>query len=71
MIGKIVFLPVRLIFSLIELIIKIGKGGISFVLSTFRLVISRFFAAVFGALIGFFLGSGHIGIKLFKKRKKN
>lgn len=71
MIGKIIFLPFKLVLSSIELILRTGKKGLSFIFGTFRLVISRFFSAIFGALIGFFLGSGHIRVRLFKNRKKN
>lgn len=71
MIGKIVFLPFKLLGGVIGVFFKIVKGGVSFLCGTFRLVISRFLAAIFGALIGFFLGRGHIGIRLFKKRKRS
>ena len=69
MIGKALFLPFRLISGIIKLAFRALGVIFSLGSGTMRLVISRIFGVAFGALIGFFLGKGHIGIRLFKKRK--
>lgn len=70
MIRKTLYLPFLLISAIIKLIVKVIQLILSFGFGTFRLVINRLFGTFFGALIGFFLGRKHIGIKLFNKKKK-
>ncbi|MBN1306985.1 MAG: hypothetical protein JXA18_03650, partial [Chitinispirillaceae bacterium] len=67
MIRKLLFFPFWLLSGSVKMVVKLlgvlfsaGSGAV-------RLVINRLFGVVFGALIGFFLGKGHIGIRLFKK----
>lgn len=71
MIRKTLFFP----FWLLSVIIKLAAGllGVVFSLgsSAVRLIISRIFGVVFGAMIGFFFGKNHIGFKLFRKKKKS
>jgi ABC-type microcin C transport system permease subunit YejE len=70
MIQKVLFFPVWIVSSIIKLVVKVVGLILSFIFGTVRLVISRLFGTFFGALIGFFLGQKHIGVKLFKKKKK-
>ena len=71
MIRKTLFFPFWLISGVIKLVTKLLGVIFSVGSGTIRMIISRLFGVVFGALIGFFLGKGHIGIKLFKKRRKH
>jgi hypothetical protein len=52
----------KLLGRVLGIIFAVGSG-------TFRLIINRLFGVFFGALIGFFFGKGHIGFRLFRKRK--
>ncbi len=56
-------LAIRLFSRLIGMVLSIGLG-------TLKLFINRLFSGFFGALIGFFFGKRHIGIKVFAKRRK-
>ena len=71
MIRKMLFFPFWLLSGIIKLVARLLGVVFSVGSGTIRLIISRLFGVVFGALIGFFLGKGHIGIKLFKKKKRN
>jgi hypothetical protein len=71
MLIKIILLP----FTLVKRFFFLVFGIIKFILSSFfgvgRFIISRVFGTAFGALIGFFLGSRSVGIRIpWKKRKK-
>jgi hypothetical protein len=70
MLFKILSLPFLLVSGLIKLLARLIGLVLSLGTGTVRLVANRLFGVIFGALIGFFLGKGHIGIKLFRKRKK-
>lgn len=69
MIRKSLYFPFWLIASIIKLVVKLLQLILSFGFGTFKLVINRLFGTLFGALIGFFLGKSHIGVRLFKKKK--
>ena len=69
MIRKTLFFPFWLISGIIKLVFRLAGLVLSFGFGTFRLVINRFFGTLFGALIGFFLGKKHIGVRLFKRKK--
>jgi hypothetical protein len=69
MISKSLFFPFWLLSSIIKLVVKLVSVIFSLGSGTFKLFISRLFGVIFGALIGFFLGKGHIRIKLFNKKK--
>ena len=69
MIGKLVVLPLRLVSGILRLVFTVVRMVFSLGFGTFRLVVNRVFGTVFGALIGFFLGKKHIGIKLSSRKK--
>lgn len=54
----------KIIVTLIKLIFTIGFG-------TVRFISSHIFGTAFGALIGFFLGKKHLGIKVFTRKKRS
>jgi hypothetical protein len=69
MLGKLITLPLWLIqkcfgvvFGLIRLVFALVGGII-------RFIFSRTLGAIFGGLIGFFLGKNHVGIRLWKRKK--
>lgn len=70
MILKTLSIPFTLVSGIFRLIARLA--GFVFLLGagTVRLIVNRMFGVIFGALIGFFLGKGHISIRLFRKRKK-
>jgi hypothetical protein len=68
---KTLSLPLWLISVLVKLLTRLAGLIFSLGTGTFKLVVNRMFGVIFGALIGFFLGKGHIGIRLFRKRKKH
>lgn len=70
MLRKTLLLPfwalsnvLKIIVTLIKLIFTIGFG-------TIRFIASHLFGTVFGALIGFFLGKKHVGVKVFTRKKR-
>ena len=69
MIGKIILLPFRLVSGILGLVLSLVKMVFALGFGTFRLIVNRVFGTLFGALIGFFLGKKHIGVRLFPKKK--
>lgn len=70
MIFKTLSIPFRLVAGILRIFARIAGFVLSLGTGTIRLIVNRMFGVIFGALIGFFLGKGHISIKLFRKRKK-
>jgi hypothetical protein len=70
MLIKIILLPFTLVKKVLGLILGIVKLFFSTVFGVLRFIVSRVFGTAFGALIGFLLGSGHIGVRLWKRKKK-
>ncbi|MBN1578259.1 MAG: hypothetical protein JW913_16990 [Chitinispirillaceae bacterium] len=70
MIRKMLSFPFWLLSGIIKLTVKLLGVIFSAGSGVIRLVINRLFGGVFGALIGFFLGKGHIGVRLFKRKKR-
>lgn len=70
MLIKIIMLPFTLIKGILQFIFGIGKLIFSTIFGVLRFIVSRVFGTAFGALIGFFLGSKHIGIRFWKRKKK-
>lgn len=71
MILKMITFPFWLLSTVIKFVFRLLTAVFSMGFGTVRLVINRLFSTVFGALIGFFLGKRHIGIKLFTGKKRN
>lgn len=70
MIFKTLSIPFRLVAGAFGILVRIAGFAVSLVTGALRLIVNRMFGVIFGALIGFFLGKGHISIRLFRKRKK-
>lgn len=70
MVRKTLFFPFWLVSAILKLVVRLVGVVFSFGFGTIRLVINRLFGTLFGALIGFFLGKNHIGIRFFNKKKK-
>ncbi len=70
MLVKIIMLPFTLVKGIVALIVGIIKLFLSSVFGVVRFIISRVFGTAFGALIGFFLGSRSVGIRMPWKKKK-
>ncbi len=69
MLIKIILMPFLLVMKVAGLLFIVAKMGIKLVLGFTRFIISRVFGTVFGAIIGFFLGSRSIGIRIPWKKK--
>ncbi len=70
MIRTLLCLPFRLLSSIVKALFKLAGFVCSLGFGTLKMVINRLFGTFFGALIGFFLGKNHIGIRIFKRKKK-
>ncbi len=70
MLIKILLLPFTLVKNVIGLIFKIITLSFSGVFGIFRFIVSRVFGTVFGALIGFVLGTKFIGGRSNSKKKE-
>ena len=70
MLIKIILLPFTLVKSILGFIFGIIKLFFTTIFGVIRFIVSRVFGTAFGALIGFVLGSKHIGIRFWKKKKK-
>jgi hypothetical protein len=63
MLGKLILLPIILIKNVLSLVFTIFRSGLFSIVVLVRFFSGRFFSGVFGALIGFVLGSKSIGIR--------
>lgn len=70
MIRTLLWLPIRLAAGVVKLAAKLAGFVFSIGAGSIRLVASRLFGVIFGALIGFFLGKGHLRVILFPKKKR-
>ncbi len=70
MLVKIIMLPFTLVKGIVGIIISIIKLIVSSVFGVVRFIVSRVFGTAFGALIGFFLGSRSVGVRMPWKKKK-
>jgi hypothetical protein len=70
MLVKILLLPFNLVKNIIGLIFKIIRLLFSGVFGILRFIVSRMFGTVFGALIGFVIGTKFIGRRSNSKKKE-
>ncbi len=70
MLIKIILLPFMLVKKILGFIPGLIKLFFSTVFGIIKFIVGRVFGTAFGALIGFLLGSSHIGVRLWKKKKK-
>lgn len=70
MLVKIIMLPFTIVKGIVGLIFGVIKLFVSTIFGIVRFIVSRVFGTAFGALIGFFLGSGSVGIRMPWKKKK-
>ena len=70
MLFKMLSVPFMLVSGIFKLLARLVGLVFSLGAGTVKLIVNRMFGVIFGALIGFFLGKGHISIRLFRKRKK-
>jgi len=70
MIRTLLWLPLRIASGVIKLAAKLVGFVFSLGTGSIRLIIGRLFGVIFGALIGFFLGKGHLRVILFPKKKR-
>jgi hypothetical protein len=71
MIGKIITLPFWIISKIVRMAMGTLKIMFSMLSGFLKLFLIHLFGAVIGAIIGFFLGKKHIGVKLWKHKKKH
>ncbi len=69
MLIKIITLPFLLVKRILGFVFGIIRLFISTIFGVIRFIISRIFGTAFGALIGFVLGSNHVGVKFWKKKR--
>lgn len=69
MIGKILSFPFILVGKVLGLIFGSLRFVFVFILGIIRFLISHVAGTIMGAVIGFFLGRKHVGVKLSSKKK--
>lgn len=70
MIGKVILLPFWIVKKTLSLVFGVAKLVVGTITGAVGFVFRHVLGTVFGALIGLFFGSKHIGLRIFPKRKK-
>ena len=71
MVIKLILLPFVLVKRALFLVVGLARFVISSLCGLCRFIVSRVLGTTFGALIGFILGSGSVGVRIpWMKRKK-
>jgi hypothetical protein len=71
MIGRIITLPFWVISKVFGVVTGTLKLILSILSGMFKIFLIHLFGAAIGAIIGFFLGKKHIGVKLWNHKKKH